>query len=186
VEAEKVSVFRFRHSPVGTGCGSTPKPLHFATQSQITNGRKRPLCDSRDGTLHAGKLPFIRDGARFTRRVAGVGMSRLGEGHKTGTSYACPCPQHLPTGHPVCSQTHVTKTSPPSRNQLVRRSKLERRVNPLMHWWPRYSVLLVSLMGYGQKWYPGQLRTSLLGMSFLDRLESGEVRRDQLMMRGKP
>jgi hypothetical protein len=55
-----------------------------------------------------------------------------------------------------------------------------------MHWWPRYSVLLVSLMGYGQKWYPGQLRTSLLGMSFLDRLESGEVRRDQLMMRGKP
>jgi aspartyl protease family protein len=33
---------------------------------------------------------------------------------------------------------------------------------------------------------PGQLRTSLLGMSFLNRLESWEVRGDQLMMRGYP
>lgn len=33
---------------------------------------------------------------------------------------------------------------------------------------------------------PGQLRTSLLGMSFLDRLESWEVRGDRLSMRGKP
>ena len=33
---------------------------------------------------------------------------------------------------------------------------------------------------------PGQLRTSLLGMSFLNRLESWEVRGDRLMMRGKP
>jgi aspartyl protease family protein len=32
----------------------------------------------------------------------------------------------------------------------------------------------------------GQLRTSLLGMSFLNRLESWEVRGDKLMMRGKP
>ena len=32
---------------------------------------------------------------------------------------------------------------------------------------------------------PGQLRTSLLGMSFLNRLESWEVRGDRLMMRGK-
>lgn len=32
----------------------------------------------------------------------------------------------------------------------------------------------------------GQLRTSLLGMSFLNRLESWEVRGDRLMMRGKP
>jgi aspartyl protease family protein len=32
----------------------------------------------------------------------------------------------------------------------------------------------------------GQLRTSLLGMSFLNRLESWEVRGDHLMMRGKP
>ena len=31
---------------------------------------------------------------------------------------------------------------------------------------------------------PGQLRTSLLGMSFLDRLESWEVRGDKLIMRG--
>jgi aspartyl protease family protein len=31
---------------------------------------------------------------------------------------------------------------------------------------------------------PGQLRTSLLGMSFLNRLESWEVRGDKLMMRG--
>ena len=33
---------------------------------------------------------------------------------------------------------------------------------------------------------PGQLRTSLLGMSFLNRLDSWEVRGDKLMMRGKP
>ena len=33
---------------------------------------------------------------------------------------------------------------------------------------------------------PGQLRTSLLGMSFLNRLESWEVRGDKLMIRGKP
>jgi aspartyl protease family protein len=33
---------------------------------------------------------------------------------------------------------------------------------------------------------PGQLRTSLLGMSFLNRLESWEVRGDKLVMRGKP
>ena len=30
---------------------------------------------------------------------------------------------------------------------------------------------------------PGQLRTNLLGMSFLNRLESWEVRGDRLMMR---
>jgi aspartyl protease family protein len=33
---------------------------------------------------------------------------------------------------------------------------------------------------------PGQLRTSLLGMSFLNRLESWEVRADKLMMRAYP
>jgi aspartyl protease family protein len=33
---------------------------------------------------------------------------------------------------------------------------------------------------------PGQLHTSLLGMSFLNRLESWEVRGDQLFMRGYP
>jgi aspartyl protease family protein len=33
---------------------------------------------------------------------------------------------------------------------------------------------------------PGQLRTSLLGMSFLDRLESWQVRGDNLLMRGYP
>jgi aspartyl protease family protein len=33
---------------------------------------------------------------------------------------------------------------------------------------------------------PGQLRTSLLGMTFLDRLESWEVRGDKLLMRGYP
>jgi aspartyl protease family protein len=33
---------------------------------------------------------------------------------------------------------------------------------------------------------PGQLRVSLLGMSFLNRLQSWEVRGDKLMMRGKP
>jgi len=33
---------------------------------------------------------------------------------------------------------------------------------------------------------PGQLRTSLLGMSFLNRLESWEVRGEKLIMRGYP
>jgi aspartyl protease family protein len=33
---------------------------------------------------------------------------------------------------------------------------------------------------------PGQLKTSLLGMSFLNRLQSWEVRGDKLQMRGKP
>jgi aspartyl protease family protein len=33
---------------------------------------------------------------------------------------------------------------------------------------------------------PGQLRTSLLGMSFLNRLDGWEVRGDKLVMRGKP
>jgi len=33
---------------------------------------------------------------------------------------------------------------------------------------------------------PGQLRTNLLGMTFLNRLESWEVRGDKLMMPGKP
>jgi aspartyl protease family protein len=32
----------------------------------------------------------------------------------------------------------------------------------------------------------GQLRTSLLGMSFLNRLESWEVRGDKLLLRGYP
>ena len=32
----------------------------------------------------------------------------------------------------------------------------------------------------------GQMRTNLLGMSFLDRLESWEVRSDHLMLRGSP
>jgi aspartyl protease family protein len=33
---------------------------------------------------------------------------------------------------------------------------------------------------------PGQLKTSLLGMSFLDRLDRWEVRGDRLVLRGKP
>ncbi|MGE3144895.1 MAG: TIGR02281 family clan AA aspartic protease, partial [Pseudorhodoplanes sp.] len=33
---------------------------------------------------------------------------------------------------------------------------------------------------------PGQLRTSLLGMTFLNRLESWEVRGDKLVLRGYP
>ena len=33
---------------------------------------------------------------------------------------------------------------------------------------------------------PGQLRTNLLGMSFLNRLESWEVRGDRLVLRGYP
>ena len=33
---------------------------------------------------------------------------------------------------------------------------------------------------------PGQLRTNLLGMSYLNRLESWEVRGDKLMLHGYP
>jgi aspartyl protease family protein len=33
---------------------------------------------------------------------------------------------------------------------------------------------------------PGQLKTSLLGMSFLNRLQSWEVRGDRLLLRGYP
>jgi aspartyl protease family protein len=33
---------------------------------------------------------------------------------------------------------------------------------------------------------PGQLKTSLLGMSFLSRLQSWEVRGDRVVMRGTP
>ncbi len=33
---------------------------------------------------------------------------------------------------------------------------------------------------------PGQMKTNLLGMSFLNRLESWEVRADRLMLRGYP
>jgi len=33
---------------------------------------------------------------------------------------------------------------------------------------------------------PGQLKVSLLGMSFLNRLESWEVRGDRLLLRGYP
>jgi aspartyl protease family protein len=33
---------------------------------------------------------------------------------------------------------------------------------------------------------PGQLKTSLLGMSFLNRLQSWEVRGDRLVLRGYP
>jgi aspartyl protease family protein len=33
---------------------------------------------------------------------------------------------------------------------------------------------------------PGQLKTSLLGMSFLNRLQSWEVRGDRLFLRGYP
>jgi aspartyl protease family protein len=33
---------------------------------------------------------------------------------------------------------------------------------------------------------PGQLRTNLLGMSFLNRLQSWEVRGDKLILRGHP
>jgi len=33
---------------------------------------------------------------------------------------------------------------------------------------------------------PGQLKTSLLGMSFLNRLQSWEVRGDRLLLRGTP
>lgn len=49
------------------------------------SGKCRPLCDSRQRNLRTRKLPFIRDGARFALRWAEVGLSRLGEGRRTGT-----------------------------------------------------------------------------------------------------
>jgi len=42
---------------------------HFATVGI------RPLGDSRYGKLHAGKRPFIRDGARFALRLTGLSLS---------------------------------------------------------------------------------------------------------------
>ncbi len=57
---------------------------------------ERLLCDSRYGKLRAGKLPFIRDGARFALRVAGLGLSRLGKGRRTGTAHAYRCPKTCP------------------------------------------------------------------------------------------
>lgn len=35
----------------------------------------------------------MRESARFAIRLAELGMSLLGEGHRTGTSHACRCPQ---------------------------------------------------------------------------------------------
>ena len=61
----------------------------------------RPLCDSRSGTLHAGKRPVIRDGERFALRLAEVGLSRLGEGHRTPAYRRS---QNLPRFLPVSSR----------------------------------------------------------------------------------
>jgi hypothetical protein len=55
---------------------------HFGGRVRSPKVRLRPLGDSRYGTLHAGKLPLIRDGARFALRLAGVGLRRLGEGRQ--------------------------------------------------------------------------------------------------------
>jgi hypothetical protein len=50
-----------------------------------SNAAIRPLCDSRSGNLRAGKLPFIRDGARFALPLAGLGLNRLEEGRRIVT-----------------------------------------------------------------------------------------------------
>lgn len=50
-----------------------------------------PLCDSR-----YGNLLFIRDSARSEVRLAGLGLSRLGEGRRTGISHAYRCPKTCP------------------------------------------------------------------------------------------
>lgn len=95
--------------------------FQFGDRLVWVEDRHRPLRDSRYGTLRAGKLPFIKDGAHFARRLAGLGMSLLvwEEDRRTDPSHACPCTRHLPTSLSVCSRTHVTKTSPPSSNQMV-------------------------------------------------------------------
>jgi len=71
-----------------------------AGEPSSRDGRYRPLSDIQELELEAGKRPFIRDGARFALRVAGLGLSRLGEGRKPGTSHASRCPQHLPPVFP--------------------------------------------------------------------------------------
>ena len=105
----------WRKAPLSGGDRSCTSAL-----GRVSTVAERPLCDSRYGKLHAGNLPFIKESVHFALRLAGLGMSRLGgEVRRTGTSHTYPCPQHLPTCLSVRSRTHVTKTSPPSRNQMV-------------------------------------------------------------------
>jgi|CXWL01.1.fsa_nt_gi hypothetical protein len=80
-----------------------------------SNAAIRPLCDSRSGNLHAGKLPFMRcclfraqlylmpvnsnQRLGFALRLAEVSLSRLGEGRRTVTEHAwrvSTTPAHLP------------------------------------------------------------------------------------------
>ncbi len=56
-----------------------------SAKGRIPMVEERPVCDSRYGNLHAGKLPFIRDGARFALTLAGLGMSLLEEGRRAVT-----------------------------------------------------------------------------------------------------
>ena len=65
----------------------------------------RPLADSRYSTLHAGKRPFIRDGARVALRLAEMGLSRLGDGCRTP---AYRRPQNLSKFLPVSSRNWAT------------------------------------------------------------------------------
>ncbi len=77
--------------------------------SQIAVGRgllvwvedcHRPLGDSHYGNLHAGKRPFIRDGAYFALRLAGLGLSLPGRAveqlPKTRVGVHKTCPHVLP------------------------------------------------------------------------------------------
>ena len=88
-------------SPVALLCEKTRiflQSRHAAPNARghsFHDDRYRPLGDSRYGTLHAGKLPLIRDGARFALRLAGLGLSLLGEGRQVshthiGVHNTCP------------------------------------------------------------------------------------------------
>ena len=61
---------RTLHSGSGRSC---PSAL-----GRIPTVAERPPCDSHYRTFHAGNRLLIRGGVRFTLRLAGVGLSRLG------------------------------------------------------------------------------------------------------------
>ena len=72
----------------------------------------------------------------------------------------------------------ATPRDEPPAHVDVRHIGTERTLDALMPFVERGVPALIA--------QPGQLRTNLLGMSFLNRLESWEVRGDKLQLRGHP
>ena len=98
----------------------------------------------------------------------------------------CSIPERVPwcsparmPGRPACrSKCSLTPSAstPPTAAPTPRRCRLDRiAIGGLVE---RSVEALVA--------QPGQLKTSLLGMSFLNRLQSWEVRGDRLLLRGYP